>query len=85
MGATAVVIVKLVPATRALILVAPSDVVLQVTESRAPSESSSRMKTWLFAVTAVVFTCTVVAPAAITTLPAMAEAHAAGDALDAQT
>jgi hypothetical protein len=82
-GATAVVITKLVPAVRAdthsrLI------VVLQVTPSLVPSESSFVSMIWLLAVTAEVFTVTVVAPAAITTEPAAADPHAAGAAEDEQ-
>src|SRR5215472_11345623 len=82
-GAAPVVITKLVAAVRAethsrLI------VVLQVTPSLVPSESSFCSKMMLFAVTAVVFTVTVVAPAAITTLPAAAEPHTAGAAEEEQ-
>jgi hypothetical protein len=58
--------------------------VLQVTPSFVPSESSSIAMMTLLAVTAVVLTVTVVAPAAITKLPAAADPHTAGDAEDAQ-
>jgi hypothetical protein len=59
-------------------------VVLQVTLSFVPSDESSMMRIWLLAVTAVVFTVTVVAAAAITTDPAGAELHTAGEAEELQ-
>lgn len=86
-GATLVLMVKLVAAVRALTkYCAASEAValLQVTLSFVPSDSSKVMLIWLFAVTAVLLTWTVVAAAAITTLPDDAELQTAGEALDEQ-
>jgi hypothetical protein len=69
-GAALAVITKLVPA----VLVVPV-VVLQVTDNLVPRLESSCTKIWEFTVTAVVLTVTVVAAAAIVTLPAGAAAH----------
>ena len=55
-------------------------VVLQVTPSFGPRVISSCTKIWLFAVTAEVLTVMVLAEAAMTTEPAAADPHAAGDA-----
>jgi hypothetical protein len=82
-GAVGRFIVKLVPAVRAL-TVPCTAVVLHVTPSFVPRDESNVRSTWLLAVIAVVLTTSVVAEAATVTLPADAEAHAAGDALDEQ-
>lgn len=76
-------IVKLVPALLA-VTVGCCGVVLQVTPSLVPSDESKVICIWLFAVTAVVSTTTLLALAAIETLPAEAEAHTAGDADEEQ-
>ena len=73
------VMVKLVPAVLAL-TVGWLIAVLQVTLSSVPSDESNVKCIWLFAVTAVVLTTTVVAPAATTTDPEAADAQTAGDA-----
>src|SRR6266403_1089183 len=61
-------------------LAAVASVELHVTLNLVPRVSSGKTRIWLLAVTAVVFTVTVVAPAAMTTLPACADPHIAGDA-----
>jgi hypothetical protein len=58
--------------------------VLQVTLSFVPRLESYIRKIWLLAVTAVVFTVTVVPAAAMFTEPAAAEPQTAGDAEDEQ-
>jgi hypothetical protein len=58
--------------------------VLQVTPNFVPSDESSVTVIWLFAVTAVVFTTTEVADAAIATDPADAAPQTAGLADDEQ-
>lgn len=68
------VIVKLVPAVLAE-TVGCAIVVVQVTPSLAPKLESKVSRIWLFAVTRVVATTTVVAAAATDTLPAAAAAH----------
>lgn len=73
------VMVKLVPAVLAL-TVGWLIAVLQVTLSSVPSDESNVKCIWLFAVTAVVLTTTVVAPAATTTDPDAADAQTAGEA-----
>lgn len=52
---------------------------LQVTPRREPSDESPVINIWLAALTAVVFTTRVEPPVAITTLPADAEPHKAGE------
>jgi len=78
------VIVKLVPAVRAVTPYNAGSVTLQVTPSRVPRLESYCRKISLFAVTAVVSTTTVVAAAATTTVPAAAAAQTAGDAEELQ-
>ena len=82
-GADGNMIVKLVPAVRAL-TVPCTGVVLQVTLSFAPRLESKVSWIWLLAVTAVVCTTTVVAPAATTTDPAAADPQTPGEAEDEQ-
>jgi hypothetical protein len=80
-------IVKLVFATRDVIAspdAAVARVELHVTLSTVPKLSSGKTNIWLLASTADVFTVTVVAPAAMTTLPDAAEPQTAGDAEEAQ-
>lgn len=79
----ATAIVKLVPPVRAE-TVGICAVVLQVTPSFVPSEESKVTRIWLFAVTAVVSTTTLLAAAAMFTEPEAAEPHTAGDAEDVQ-
>lgn len=81
-----IVTVKLVPATRAVTtgLMILATTVLQVTLNFVPREVSGCTIIWLFAVTAVVFTVTVVAVAAMVKDPADAEPQTAGDADDEQ-
>lgn len=83
-GVALAVIVKLVAAVRAVTVYVLPVPVLQVTPNRVASEGSSNTKIWLLAVTAVVFTTTVVAGLAMATLPADAAAHTAGDADELQ-
>jgi len=54
-------------------------VVLQVTPNLVPRLESNVNRIWLFAVTAVVFTTSVVAAAAIATEPDAYEEQTAGD------
>jgi len=66
-------------------MVGDATVVLHVTPSFAPNDASKVTKIWLLAVTALVFTTSVVAPARTDTLPAAAEPHAAGDKVVVQS
>ena len=59
-------------------------VLLQETRSLDPSDESSMIRIWLFAVTAVVFTVAVVDPTSRIKLPAGAESHFAGEASELQ-
>src|SRR5438046_1275344 len=82
-GATLVLIVKLVPAVLAetkYCAASEAPALLQVTPSLVPSDSSKVTQIWLIAETEVVLTTTVVAAAAMTTLPRTEFAHTAGDA-----
>ncbi|MDP2815295.1 MAG: hypothetical protein Q8O19_01285 [Rectinemataceae bacterium] len=77
-------IVKLVPAVLAVTPYRAGIVVLHVTDNFAPSEESYIRNICELAVTAVVFTTTVVADAATTTDPAEADVQTAGEAEDEQ-
>ena len=76
--------VKLVPATRALIVYLLPVVVLHVTPRRAPTDESSVMKISLSFVTEVVLTVIVLVPFGSATFPAGAAPHTAGEAGEAQ-
>ena len=82
-----IVNVKLVPAERAVTtgFSKVESVVLHVTPSFVPNDSSTVKIIWLFAVTALVFTTSVgLVPVGNATLPDGAEEQTAGDALDEQ-
>jgi|SRR5271170_4383760 len=82
-----VLIWKLAAAVLAVTLTPPvnvESVELQTTPSFAPNVASACTKIWLSPLTTVVFTVTVVAPTAITTLPAAADPQTAGEAEDEQ-
>ena len=75
---------KLVAAVRAVTVYVRPVFALQVTPRCAPREESSITKIWLLAVTAVVFTVSVVAPVLIATEPAGDEPQTAGVATEVQ-